>query len=203
MKKFLIIGSAAAALLTVPSGAQSPQRSHAQPITLAAMQARVQEQFARTDANRDGFVTQAELQTLAAAHPDREQRIANREQRQAKRAQRLARLDTNRDGAISQAERQARRAAVPVSDLAEREARKAQRVERRAQLKAARGERGLRINEQRFARLDANNDGRLSLAEVSARVSIRFAKLDANRDGAISREERRTARVQRAARRNG
>jgi Ca2+-binding EF-hand superfamily protein len=158
MKTLVLAGAAAAALLAVPTLAQAPAGQGAQPMTLAAMQARVQAQFARTDANRDGFLTRAEAQAQAAAHPGREQRLANREQRQAKRAERLARLDTDR---------------------------------------------GLRTNEQRFTRLDANKDSRLSLAEVTARLATRFQRLDANRDGAITREERRSARGQRQSRRNG
>ncbi len=202
MKTFVLAAAAAAALLAVPTLGQAPAGQGAQPMTLAAMQARVQAQFARTDANRDGFLTRAEAQAQAAAHPGREQRLANREQRQAKRAERLARLDTDRDGTISPAERQAR-AATRGGDQAERQARQAQRLEHRAQRQATRGARGLRINEQRFTRLDANKDSRLSLAEVTARLATRFERLDANRDGAITREERRSARGQRQSRRNG
>lgn len=209
MKKFVLVGAAAAALLALPSLAQAPQRGSAQSMTLDAMQARAQAQFARTDADRDGFLTQAETQAQGASRPGREQRLAAREQRQAKRAERIARLDTDRDGTISQAERQAR-AAARGGDQAQREARQAQRqarqaqrLERRAQRQATRGTRGLRMNEQRFARLDANKDSRLSLAEVTARLAARFQRLDADRDGAVTREERRSARAQRQSRRNG
>ncbi len=195
MKKFALAGAASAALLAVPVLAQAPQRAQAQPVTLAAMQARVQAQFVRTDANSDGFLTQAEVQAQAAARPGREQRLANREQREAKRAQRLARLDTDRDGKISDAERAAR-AATRGGDQAERQPKRAQR-------QAMRGVRGLTINEQRFARLDANKDSRLSLVEVAARVATRFQRLDANRDGAVTGEERRSARGQRQGRTNG
>ena len=202
MKKFVLAGAAAAALLAVPSLAQAPQRAQAQPMTLGGMQARVQAQFARTDVNRDGFLTQAETQAQVASRPGREQRLAARQQRQAKRAERLARLDTDRDGTISQAEREAR-AAARGGDQAQRQARQAQRLDRRAKRQATRGARGLRINAQRFARLDANKDSHLSLAEVTARLPARFQRLDANRDGAVTREERRSARAQRQGRRNG
>jgi hypothetical protein len=167
------------------------------------MQARAQAQFERTDANRDGFLTQAEVQArAAAARPGRDQRLASREQRQAKRAQRLARLDTDRDGTISPAERQARSAARG-GDQAQGPAKQAQRLERRAQRQVMRGARGLRINEQRFTRLDTDKDSRLTLAEVTAGLATRFQRLDTNRDGAITREERRSARGQRQGRRNG
>lgn len=201
MRKVTLGAAAVAALLSVPAIAQSVYRDGAQPMTLAAMQARVQAQFARTDANRDGFLTQEETQAQAANFPSGQQRLAKREQRQAKRAQRLARLDTNRDGTISQEERQARIAAR-VGNQAQREARQAQRLERRAQRQATRGTRGLRINDQRFARLDSDKDSRLSLAEVTARLVARFERLDANGDGAVTREERRSAPAQRQSRRN-
>lgn len=198
MKKLVLIGAAAAALLAVPAVSQARQGAQAQPMTLAAMQARVQAQFARSDADRDGFLTQAEIQALAATRPSREQRLANHEQRQERRARRLARLDTNRDGMISEAERPARGV-----DQAQRQARQAQRLERRTHRQDTRGARGFRINEQRFARLDTDGDNRLSLAEVTARLATRFERLDANGDGGISREERRSAREQRQARRAG
>jgi Ca2+-binding EF-hand superfamily protein len=202
MKKLsLAAATATLALLALPAVAQAPERGRAQSMTLADMQNRVQTRFARTDANRDGFLTRAEVQAQPGV-PGREERLARREQREAKRAQRLSRLDTNRDGTISQAERQERAAARNV-DPGRREARQAQRQERRAERQAAREARGLRINERRFARLDSDRDGRLSLAEVSARLATRFQRLDANDDGSVSREERRAGRALRQSRRNG
>lgn len=189
MKSFLFAGAAAALLIAVPTLAQAPARHGAQPVTLAAMQARAQARFAQTDSNRDGFLTQAEIRAKAATRP-------TPEQRRARRAERLAHFDTDRDGTISPAERQAAVAARGGGD-------KAKRMERRGHRQAMRGARGLRINEQRFARLDADRDNRLSFAEVTARLAQRFQRLDSNRDGAVSVEERRSARAARRARRNG
>ncbi|HEX8415479.1 MAG TPA: calcium-binding protein, partial [Sphingomicrobium sp.] len=62
MKTFLLGGVAAAILATVaPSFAQAPAPARiAKTHTRADVTARVQKQFARIDANRDGAITQAE-----------------------------------------------------------------------------------------------------------------------------------------------
>ncbi|WP_259991832.1 EF-hand domain-containing protein [Sulfitobacter sp. S190] len=52
-----------------------------------------------------------------------------------------------------------------------------------------------------FERLDANSDGKLSLAEIEARSAERFARADANNDGALSIEELRAAGDARRAKR--
>lgn len=205
MTKFGFSALAAAALVAVPALAaqQGDTRRGAQPLTAAAFQARVEARFAATDANRDGFIAQAEAQARAGAGAERREA---REQRRAKRAERLARLDTDRDGTISAAERQAQLAARGLDQAevqAKRAERRALRAERRAERKEMRAGRTLRIGDKRFARLDADKDGRLSLAEVTARSAVRFQRLDANKDGALTREERRSARAERQARRNG
>ena len=43
-------------------------------------------------------------------------------------------------------------------------------------------------------RADADNDGRISLAEMQAHALQRFDQADANRDGTVTREERRDMR---------
>jgi len=63
--------------------------------------------------------------------------------------------------------------------------------------------------DQRFARLDANNDGRFTPGEAQARGAERraqraermFDRLDLDRNGSITREEARQAHAQRQARR--
>jgi ABC-type phosphate transport system auxiliary subunit len=204
LNKMVFLGAAAAALV---AGSASAQRGVAapakQPLTLSAFEARLAAKFARSDVNRDGFLTLAEAETAKAARPSRGERLAAREQRKAKRAQRLARVDTNGDGVVSPAERQARVAARAPQTAEQRADRVEQRAERRAERQALRGSAGLRLNEKRFARLDANGDGRLSLAEATSRVAVRFARLDANKDGSVTREERRQLKAQRQARRNG
>ncbi|WP_299321935.1 hypothetical protein [Parasphingopyxis sp.] len=46
----------------------------------------------------------------------------------------------------------------------------------------------------RFDRVDSDNDGALTLAEVSARSLARFDRADADSDGTVTPEERRAAR---------
>lgn len=188
MKKFALVGVAAAALAAVPALAVQ-QGSGPQPLTRAAVQARVQAHFAQVDADRDGFITQTEAETQVAAH---------REQR---RGDRFARLDANGDGAISRAEFEA------PHQRGERAERRENRSERRAERAERRGERratrGMRLGARAFDRLDTDSDGRISLADVSARALARFDRMDANRDGIVSRDERRAMRDRRRARPQG
>lgn len=46
---------------------------------------------------------------------------------------------------------------------------------------------------KRFAKLDANGDGVVTLQEMEAGALARFAKADANKDGKVTAEERRAA----------
>ena len=53
----------------------------------------------------------------------------------------------------------------------------------------------------RFARIDANKDGKLSLDELSGQMLARFDRIDADRDGTISDKEREAFRAAARARR--
>lgn len=202
MKKILFTSLALATLAAVPAAAQpGPEgRSRfAEPVTRASVQGRVQAQFARFDADRDGFVTQAEVRSRVQA--GREER---RERRQERRAERFERLDTNNDGSISRSEFEARQG-LRGGDPGER---RAQRAERRAQRFAHGGGRAgprgrmiARFGARAFAAMDADRDGRVSLAEANRRALERFDRVDSNRDGTISLEERRSAREAGQARR--
>lgn len=182
MKKFLILGAASAALVATPLLAQinqAPQRGAG--ITRAQAEAGVRAMFAKIDTDRDGYVTRADAEAAAAAH-----RSQRQEARGERRSALFARLDANGDGMISRAEFDAPRAAR--GDRAER---RADRMERRGDRRGMRGERlGVRL----FERLDADRDGRVSLAEVTAARLQRFDRLDANKDGVVTREERQAAR---------
>jgi Ca2+-binding EF-hand superfamily protein len=183
MMKMVLLSAAAAALLASPSlaqviGAAAGPRPE---MTRASVEADVRNAFARVDANRDGFVTEAEAKTL---------REAARTERQGKRSERRAglfdRLDADKDGAISRAEFDA-----PRGD----------RAEKRAGRREARGERGarrdghgfVRFGGKAFERFDGNKDGRVSLQEATEQALTRFDRIDANRDGTISVDERRAA----------
>jgi hypothetical protein len=200
MKKIILSGAAAAALIATPTFAQQAQGGfeRGQGVTRAQVETRVRASFARVDANRDGFVTQTEAQSFR-----QNVRAERQENRAERREARFARLDANRDGSISRAEFFARR------DRAEQGERRGLRAERRAERRAARlerrGQRGgfaARLGNGRlFERLDGNRDGRVSLAEATAVRLRAFDRADANRDGRVTREERRALRADRQGRR--
>ena len=52
----------------------------------------------------------------------------------------------------------------------------------------------VRFGAKRFERMDADRDGRVSLAEATALRLQRFDRIDTDKDGTITREERRAAR---------
>jgi hypothetical protein len=85
----------------------------------------------------------------------------------AERWQHLSRADTNHDGAVT-----------------------------RAELEAARPHDGGRGGGQMFARLDANQDGKLVASEVPAEVWAHISVADADGDGAVTRDELRQAHEQ-------
>ncbi len=188
MKKVALAGIAAATLLSVPALATQQERSPRPAMTRASVQAMVQTQFAKVDTNRDGFVTRDEGDAF------RKTRKAERQAHRAeRRAERFARLDANGDGSITRAEFDAPRA--DRGDRAERRAdRRQRRAERRERRMDRRVHRMVRFGAKRFQRMDADSDGRVSLAEATALRLQRFDRIDANRDGTITREERRAAR---------
>lgn len=196
MKKFAFAGVAVAALaLAIPALAQQgPERgAMAQPMSRAAVQANVQARFARSDADRDGYVTQAEAQ--ASRQDMRAQRQAHRAER---RGEMFARLDANGDNSISRAEFDARGGAK-TGDRAERRGaraeRRADRMERRGERRGQRGAMMGRMGARGFQAMDMDKDGRVSIADATAHALARFDRIDANRDGMISADERQAARA--------
>ena len=190
MKKFAFAGAAALAVAAVPVIAQqAPQRPVQQPMTRTAVQQMVAGQFAAVDADRDGFVTKAEADA---------RRTAARSERQAKRAERrseqFARLDADRNGQISQSEFNAR---TERRDRAERRDARSERRSNRVERRQDRREAAFagRFGGRMIERADTDKDGRVSLAEATARPLARFDRLDANKDGSLTREERRAARA--------
>lgn len=232
MKTFLLAASAAAVTAwSVPAlaqaiapVAQSPPAAKA--MTRAQVSQKAQKRFVRLDANRDGFVTQAEAQANAGQRPQRMQRraakIAERAGNRAPRrdpAEMFARFDTNRDGQITRAEVDARRdQRAARAQGAPTGARGGKLFERadvnrdgtitRAEFDSVRGQGRQRMAKKgamhprgfggrMFAMADADRDGRLSLQEATAASMQRFDSADSNRDGIVTREERRQVRQQR------
>jgi hypothetical protein len=191
MKKSVFFGAAAAVLLAAPAVAQ-PQRDGGRVIDRAQFESRVQAMFARIDADRDGFVTQAEAEAARAAV-----RAQRQEQRGERRQALFARLDADGNGVISRAEFEAPRGPRAGGERGER---RAQGFHRRGPGLAGRGQRGGMqggFGAQGFAGMDADRDGRVSLAEATRARLERFDRLDANDDGRISRDEVQAMRAQR------
>ncbi len=183
MKKFVLAAAAVAAVAT-PLLAQQMARpqSGGAGMTRAQVESRVRERFAQVDANRDGFVTKAEGETMR----DRI-RGERRENRGERRAASFAALDANKDGQISRAEFDAPRG----GDRAERRERRMERRAFRAHHRGLARFGGAKL----FERLDADRDSRVSLAEVTGAALRRFDMSDANKDGTVTREERRAVRA--------
>lgn len=189
MKTFL---SAAAALLasaaaTAQVAAPPAPRDGVQ--TRAEAVQRVQTMFARADADRDGFITQADAQARRGAGAGVRAERGQRGQRAAdpaRRAQAFERLDANRDNMISRDE-WARAEALRGQKMAQRQAVRGQRMAMRGG--AMRGGAMLRM-------ADANNDSRVSLQEATNAALQRFDRVDQNRDGSVTRDERQQGRRQ-------
>lgn len=196
MRKFLIAGllTAAATPLLAQVSPVAPRAPMADKVvTRAEVQSRVQTQFAKVDANRDGFVTTEEMGAM------RGQRMANRQGARGEMnrpmrdpAAAFDRLDSNRDSMISR------------DEFAKgREMRIEKRVVRRGETPGQPG--AMRMKMQRMGggmfggamlrMADANRDGRVSLAEATSGALQHFDMADTNRDGRITPEERRAGRI--------
>jgi len=151
-------------------------RGPAAEITRDQAIARAEQRFARLDANKDGSITREEMRA------GRQQMRAERQQRLQ---QRLAGLPAEERARVAQ--RMDQRAARRAEHRARIEAMSPeQRAQHRAQRQAARGGRG-----GRFAA-----GGTVTLAEFRARALQRFERLDADRDGRVTMAERRQVRQQ-------
>jgi Ca2+-binding EF-hand superfamily protein len=213
----LAAGAVAIAAWAAPALTQAAAPVSAQPgkamksVTRAQVAQEVQQHFARLDADRDGFVTQAEAQALAG---QRSPHVRQRTSVRRDPAEMFARFDTNRDGQITRAEADAAHAAM-VADarrkradgLFERADANRDGVVSRAEFDAAPAQKRQRVTlpgavraqmfgGRMFAMADADKDGRVSLAEATAVSMRQFDSSDANRDGVVTPDERRLMRQQ-------
>ena len=182
MKK-LIIGASVAALMAVPALAWQMGEHHGLkgPTTRAEVQAKVQECFAKADTNKDGAITQAEFDAHRTAMK------AEWEGKRAEhRAEMFAKLDSDKNGQLSKAEFSA-----PRPDRGE------DMGEHRGHMGGHHRMGGMmamgKMGGDWFARLDANKDGKVTLAEASAQALAHFDKADTNKDGTLTPEERKAA----------
>ena len=212
MMKFLLGGAMMAALATAAAATAQPApptppgvaqgttavpalpparvetRVHRMPMmmpeTRAEMVAHIREMFARLDANRDGVVTRAEAD---AAHKNMPSAFRHKiaEHRGGARHDSgggFDRLDANKDGMISRQEFDARRQV--------RKERRVAMIEGDPSARRPIHEMGMRLHGRMFEMADANNDGRVSLQEMTDAALRHFDMADANRDGRITPDER-------------
>ena len=165
--------------------AQAP-RDAEHTITLAAMQQRGERIFARMDANGDGEVSRAEMQSAREARLERrqERREARRNARQASgKTDRFAMLDLDGSGGLSQEEMATARAQR--GDRTGTET--ATRPARRAAMRMGKARTMLRA-------ADADGNRAVTRAEFDAALMQRFSRLDADNDGTVTAAERKAAR---------
>ncbi|UVO49416.1 hypothetical protein M0208_02395 [Sphingomonas sp. SUN019] len=161
-----------------PRGAGPADANRDGIVTRAEATAEAERRFTAIDANRDGKVTKDELR-------------AERERHRAMRAdRRFDRIDKNRDGSVTKAEM-----------TAAGERRMANRAERgpRAGMHHGPKHGGMSMGK----RVDPNGDGEATRAEWLARADARFAREDANKDGRIDANERTAMRDLRKMHRAG
>ena len=186
-------------LLAQPAPPVAPMAPRAPMATMtrADVQARVQAQFVKRDANRDGYLTTEELtrrggqrdgavklRRMGGADGQPGEQRAMRDPNAA-----FDRLDANRDGSISRAEFASARQV---------------RIEKRVVVNGQRqpgAMRGMRrggggmMGAAMLQMADANRDGRVSLAEATTGALRHFDMMDTNRDGRITPDERAAGRV--------
>lgn len=185
-------GIAVAAQAPAPTGAtaQKPARAErGQPMTRAALEAGIKARFDKVDANRDGTITRAEFDAHRATLTSERQARTK-----ARRDRMFADLDTNKDGQISRAEFDAPRERRAQAPRVGGDAPRAGGQRMMAHGPAMQGPRGQHMAGAWFDRLDADKDGRVSLADMLAKPLERFDAVDADRNGTISSEERKAAR---------
>jgi Ca2+-binding EF-hand superfamily protein len=202
MKK-LLIGAAALAFATpaiaqvtpttpATPGPQAQRSTAAKAHSRADVQAHVAQMFTRLDADRDGFITKAEVGTETASMRSSGQAGERMRQRGGAEGDAFAQIDTNNDGSISRAEFEARaprKERVAQAEPRERGAQGEPR-ERGAREGGGMNRMAMMIGGRMFESADADNDGRVSLQEAQAGALAHFDKRDANRDGQITRDER-------------
>ena len=178
--KTLILSSVGAAALAVTAAYAQPAPTvrplpapAAKVHTRAEVQNHVAQMFARLDTNRDGYLTQAEVDAA------RGQFAEKRRERTAERGgAAFDRLDANKDGQVSRQEWDSGRQA--------REQRMAGAGQMHGMHRA-----GMGFGGRMFGMADANKDGRVSLAEAQAAALQHFDRVDLNHDGKITPDERR------------
>ena len=156
-------------------------------ITRAEVLAAIDARFAALDANRDGKISATERPGGKGNKPD-----MTREQMRAKVLAHFDRADANRDGTLDATERQSFR-----GKHGGRGGPGAGEDGRRGGMHRGGGGMGA------LMRADANRDGVITKAEMTAAAGAMFDRLDTNHDGRIDQNERQAMRDGMRARRGG
>ncbi|MEP7004494.1 MAG: hypothetical protein ABI810_00825 [Sphingomonas bacterium] len=175
-------------------------------ISRAEFTAQAEARFARMDKNGDGFITADEMSGrsgrglgggLMSADTDQDGKIS-RAEFMAQSTERFAKLDTNGDGKISGDEMKAMMERM--REGGRMGGRRGAGGEAAGAMMpppppgAMGGHQGHRAG-GRLARLDTNQDGRISRDEMRADADKHFDKLDTNGDGFIDKAEMDAARA--------
>ncbi|MEA3001533.1 MAG: hypothetical protein QOH81_321 [Sphingomonadales bacterium] len=173
------------------------------PITRAAFEQRLRTHFARLDANRDGFVDRAEAGTaMAERHGGAAGRPGDAPRPPHPRMDPNAafdRIDANRDGSVSRSEflafHAARRGHFMHGPMAGGDAAPMAGPDGAPPpMRTRHAGMGMGFGGRWFDRVDADHDGRVSLAELDRAALAMFDRLDANHDGTTGPDERASAR---------
>ena len=224
MRKILLAGAAFAVAAAAPVVAESVQPHHPGMMnkteTRADVQGDVAKMFTRLDANKDGFVTDAEVQAAQARHAEKRQDKMEKRAENYDPAKMFARLDSNKDGKVTKAEAEAVRASHAEAKgkaprgadhlfaradsnkdgaptLAEMQAMPRPHPDQAAMHKGGGHKAHL------FSQADLNKDGKVTLAEAQSAALQHFDRADANRDGKVTPEERKAMRQSMHGQRKG
>lgn len=142
-------------------------------VTLAEYLAGERERFAKADLDQDGFVTMDELETAFSGQVGR-------------RGERIfTHFDADSDGRISLTEVETKGAERGLKRFLRLDADQDGFVTK-AEFGPLEEEAAIRRGSRMMERLDGNKDGSISLAEADRAVALRFARLDADLDGIVT-----------------
>jgi Ca2+-binding EF-hand superfamily protein len=168
------------------------------PETRAEAEKRTADHFAKLDANKDGSITRAEIdQARDKVRDEMRARVDTRRKEMQDRA--FAALDKDRNGAISREEFAApppppERMAMDGPPSPPPGAPFHRRIVIRHMAgPPSMGGAGMLMDGRWFDRVDANHDGKITLAEAKTAADTMFDRYDTNHDGTIAPEERRMA----------
>lgn len=207
MNKLLIAGLMTAAAVpalaqVAPIAPRAPGAMADRVVTRAEIDTKVRTHFAKVDANRDGFVTTEEAAAGRPAMAERWQRDGIGHTMMIRRgdsAVAFDRIDSNRDGMISRDEfAKGREVRIEKHIVMNEGAAPGQPGGMRMKMRQKHGgmmHGGMMGGAMMLKMADADNDGRVSLAEATSGALRHFDMMDSNRDGRLTPEERRAGRA--------